>query len=336
MEKVLVSGSQGFIGSYVCQELLRKGYKVEGIDDYSKYGYVVRPQDSHKNFEFTKGTVETYISSVKNVNYIIHCAAKIGGIAYFHKYAYDLLSDNEKLNSSVFDFARHHESLKRIIYISSSMVFERSELFPTPEDHITKCPPPLSTYGASKLIGEYFCKGLKEQYGVDYTIIRPFNCVGVGEEDELGGIETPDGNSKMMLSHVLPDLMYRALKLDYNEPFPILGKGNQVRHYTNGKDLARAIVMCLDSEKAKNEAFNISHPDPMSVLDLLSIVLDTVYGKDRSTRKIKHLDAFEYDVQYRSPDVSKAKEVLGFKAKISVEKSVKEVYNWMKGKIDGI
>ena len=188
---VIVTGSQGFIGSYICSELLSSGYRVVGVDNYSKYGEVKRIHDGEENFELVRGDVEDIselIDSGERVDYIIAGAAMIGGISYFHEYAYDLLATNERILAATFDFAIDRfkkGEFKRIIVLSSSMVFECAKIFPTPEEHVHQCGPPLSTYGFQKLSSEYFCKGAYEQYGVPYTIIRPFNCVGIGEDDIL-------------------------------------------------------------------------------------------------------------------------------------------------------
>src|SRR5208283_2699827 len=89
-------------------------------------------------------------------------AAMIGGIAYFHELAYDLLAENERICASSFDaaiWAHKNAKLRKITVISSSMVFENAVTYPTPEGHQTQCPPPSSTYGFQKLAGEYFAKG---------------------------------------------------------------------------------------------------------------------------------------------------------------------------------
>jgi len=157
MKTVLVTGSQGFIGSYICNDLLERGYLVVGIDNFSKYGKVTRAHDTHENFTLIRADVtdlmsESMISRLDEYafDYIIAGAAMIGGISYFHKYAYDLMAENERIMASTFDFAiREHklDSLKRIMVISSSMVFERTENYPTPESEIDNVPVPLSTYG---------------------------------------------------------------------------------------------------------------------------------------------------------------------------------------------
>jgi len=331
--KILITGSQGFIGSYICQELLNNDYEVIGVDNYSKYGYLKRPQDDHKNFKIHICDVASpqYLKIVdkEKPDMIIGLAAMIGGIAYFHKYAYDLLAENERIMANTFDAAIKSFQdgyTKRIIILSSSMVFEETDVFPTPEEQIKKCYPPQSTYGFQKLATEYFCKGALEQYGLPYTIVRPFNCVGVGEDDAIGEHEITSGNIKLMLSHVLPDLINKTLK--GQDPLHILGEGNQTRCYTNGRDLGRAIRIIIESEKAINNDFNISTPVETSVLELAKEVWKQINGNKPFNYVCD--DPFEYDVQKRIPDVSKAKEILGFEAQISLEQSVKEVINYMK------
>jgi nucleoside-diphosphate-sugar epimerase len=264
----------------------------------------------------------------KDLDYIIACAAMIGGISYFHKYAYDLLATNERILAQTFDLAlRLHkeESLKRILVLSSSMVFESTELYPTPETEVTKCPPPLSTYGFQKLAVEYFCKGAQEQYGLPYTIIRPFNCVGVGEEDSICEEEVMSGNIKLMMSHVLPDLINKILK--GQDPVRILGEGNQVRCYTNGVDIARGIRMAIESDAGLNEDFNISTPTSTTVLELAKLIWSIL--KPDEEFRYESDEAYQYDVQKRIPDVTKATELLGFEAEVGLEESVREVISYM-------
>jgi len=335
MKKIVLTGSQGFIGSYICNELLNNGYKVIGIDNYQKYGKINRPHDNHPNFKLYNIDVLSSefldIVDKERPNMIIAGAAMIGGISYFHKFAYDLLATNERILAQTFDAAikGHKEGyLERIIVLSSSMVFEETTLYPTPETEIKVCPPPSSTYGFQKLASEYFAKGAWEQYGLPYSIIRPFNCVGIGEEESISEHEITSGNIKLMLSHVLPDLINKVLK--GQNPLHILGEGNQVRCYTNGKDLARGIRMVMESEKAVNEDFNISTPQSTSVLELAKIVWDIINPNEEF--KIIHDEPFEYDVQKRIPDVTKAKEILGFETEISLKESVNEVINYLKNK----
>lgn len=331
-KKVLVTGSQGFIGSYVCSELLENDYEVIGVDNFSKYGKVNRRHDNHDNFELIEFdcSKDSFIERIDQYefDYIIAGAAMIGGISYFHKYAYDLLATNERIVANTFDLAINRfkkNQLERILILSSSMVFENVSEWPSSELHLAKCPPPSSTYGFQKLACEFFAKGSWEQYGLPYTIVRPFNCVGIGEEEAIGEHEMLSGNIKLTLSHVVPDLINKCLK--GQDPLHIFGSGDQIRHYTNGKDIARGIRICLENEKAKNEDFNISTAKSTSVLELAKMIWERI-NLEKPFQYVSD-PPFEFDVQKRIPSVKKAKEVLGFEAKISLEKSLDEIIEWM-------
>lgn len=334
--RILVTGSAGFIAGYVVSELLARGHEVVGIDNFSKYGPVSKVYDSHPRYRFVEGDckdVALMTELTADCDQVIAGAAMIGGIAYFHRYAYDLLSENERILASTFDAAIaafKKGRLKKINVLSSSMVFESTTVFPTPEGEQLKSPPPLSTYGFQKLAVEYFARGAAEQYGLPYTIIRPFNCVGLGEGRALGEEEVMSGNVKLAMSHVLPDLAQKALR--GQDPLHILGEGNQVRCYTHGADLGRGIALCVEKPEAVNEDFNLSTARETSVLELAELVWRAVNG-DKPFRYVSD-DPFEYDVQYRVPDVSKAQRVLGFEAQVTLEAAVAEVVEWCRGEVE--
>lgn len=321
MAKILITGSSGFIGGYLVEEFLQQGHKVVGIDNYSKYGPIAKSYDENPNYKFIEGDVKN-VTLLKRLltdcDYLVAGAAKIGGIGYFHEFAYDLLAENERIMASTFDAAinaRKNFKLKKIIVISSSMVFESTQKYPTPESEVMYSPPPKSTYGFQKLACEYFARGAWEQYKLPYTIIRPFNCVGVGE-----------GNVKKAMSHVVPDLIYKILK--GQSPVHILGKGNQIRHYTYGGDIARGIYLATFSEKAHNNDFNISTAESTTVLNLAKLI----WKKINHDKKFNYISdkPFTYDVQKRIPDVRKAKKILDFEAKTSLDEMLDEVISWIK------
>src|SRR5205085_9470738 len=122
-----------------------------------------------------------------------------------------------------------------------------------------RSPPPRSTYGFQKLATEYFAQGAFEQYGLPFTIIRPFNCIGIGESRALGEHEVMSGNVRLAMSHVVPDLVQKIIK--GQNPLHILGSGEQVRHYTYGGDLAKGIRLAIESPEARNEDFNLATPE---------------------------------------------------------------------------
>ncbi|WP_432975399.1 NAD-dependent epimerase/dehydratase family protein [Dactylosporangium sp. CA-233914] len=332
MAKVLVTGSAGFIGGYVVEELLARGYQVVGLDNYSKYGPVTRSYDSHPDYRFVEGDardVDLVTELLDGCEHFIAGAALIGGISYFHAYAYDLLASNERIMASSCDAAiKAHQSgtLKKMTYMSSSMVFESTTTWPSKEGDERQVPPPLSSYGFQKLAVEYFAKAAWDQYKLPYTIVRPFNCVGVGEGRALGEIEVLSGNVKLAMSHVVPDLVQKIIK--GQDPLHILGTGEQVRHYTYGGDLAKGIIAAMESDAALNEDFNISTAESTTVMELAEVIWRKIKGPDVPLRVVSD-DPYEYDVQKRVPDCAKAKEVLGFEATTSLEKMLDEVIPWV-------
>ncbi len=267
------------------------------------------------------------------VDQVVAGAAMIGGISYFHEYAYDLLAENERILAATFDAALDsfkRGRVKKINVLSSSMVYESTSIFPTPEGAQLTSRPPMSTYGFQKLASEYFARGAWEQYRLPYTIIRPFNCVGIGERRALGDAEILSGNVKLAMSHVVPDLVQKVLK--GQDPLHILGDGSQVRHYTYGGDLARGIRLCIESPAAVNEDFNISTARSTTVLELAELIWRKIKGPDVPLRVV-HDPPFDYDVQMRTPDVSKARRVLGFEARTTLEEMLDEVIPWIRDEI---
>lgn len=334
--KILVTGSAGFLGGYLVEELLKHGHEVIGLDNYSKYGKVEKSYDHHPNYRFIQGDakdVHLLKDLIAECDQVVAMAAVIGGITLFHEYAYDLLAENERIIASTFDaaiWAHKNKKLKKINVISSSMVFESTDVYPTPEGEQLRCPPPKSTYGFQKLACEYFAKGAWEQYGLPYTIIRPFNCIGIGEKRAKSDKEVLSGNIKLAMSHVVPDLVQKVLK--GQNPLHILGDGTQVRCYTYGGDLAKGIRLCIESENAVNEDFNLSTPVATTVLELARLIWKKING-DKPFQYVSD-PPYKYDVQKRIPDVSKAKRLLGFEAVTTLEEALDEIIPWIKQQIE--
>lgn len=330
--KTLISGSSGFIGGYVVEELLHRGHDVIGVDNFSKYGQVAKSYDDHPRYQLVEGDArDTALMTelLSDCDHFIAGAALIGGISYFHTYAYDLLANNERIIAASCDAAiKAHQSgrLQKVTYLSSSMVFESTDRWPSVEGDERKVPPPLSSYGFQKLAVEYFAHAAWDQYQLPYTIVRPFNCVGVGESRALGDVEIDSGNVKLAMSHVVPDLVQKVLK--GQDPLHILGSGDQVRHYTYGGDLARGIAECVEREEARNEDFNISTAESTTVLELAELVWTKIKGPDVPFNYVSD-PGFEHDVAKRIPSVEKAERVLGVKATTSLSEMLDEVIPWI-------
>jgi UDP-glucose 4-epimerase len=335
-QKIFVTGSAGFIGGYVVEELLAQGWQVVGIDNYSKYGKITKSYDDHPSYQLIEGDAKN-VGMMKELaedcDHLLAGAAMIGGISYFHEFAYDLLAENERIVASTLDAAIHaHQKgkLKKITILSSSMVFESVDTYPTPEGAELTSPPPLSTYGFQKLACEYFVRGAHQQYGLPYTIVRPFNCVGVGEQRALTDKEVLSGNVKLAMSHVVPDLIQKVIK--GQDPLRILGDGSQVRHYTYGADLAQGIRMAIEHPDAVGEDFNLSTECSTTVLELAELIWKKI-NPDKPFNYVSD-KPFEYDVQKRVPDCSKAKRILGFEATTGLEDILDTVIPWVTEQVE--
>jgi nucleoside-diphosphate-sugar epimerase len=238
------------------------------------------------------------------------------------------LATNERIMASTCDAAIRAFAdgrLEKVTYIGSSMVFESADTWPSFEGQEREIPPPASSYGFQKLAVEYFARAAWDQYRLPYTIVRPFNCVGVGEGRALGEVEVLSGNVKLAMSHVVPDLVQKVLK--GQDPLHLLGDGTQVRHYTYGGDLARGIVLAMSHPAALNEDFNLSTATGTTVIELARLIWSKIRGDDELRWVVD--EPYEHDVQRRIPATDKARRVLGFEATTPLGEMLDEVIPWV-------
>lgn len=334
--KVLVTGASGFIAGYLVEELLGAGYAVVGLDNHSKYGPVDKAYASHPRYRLVVGdakNVSLMKELIEDCDHVVAGAAMIGGISYFHEFAYDLLAENERIVAAAFDAAIWAHGgggpLKKVTLLSSSMVYECADVYPTPEGAQLTSPPPRSTYGFQKLACEYFARGAWEQYRLPYTIVRPFNCVGIGERRALSDREIMSGTVRLAMSHVVPDLVQKVTK--GQDPLRILGSGDQVRHYTYGGDLARGIRTCMEHPAALNEDFNISTAQSTTVRELATLIWRKIRG-DAPFHLVSDAP-YPHDVQKRVPDVRKARDLLGFSCDTPLDQILDEVIPWIEEQV---
>jgi nucleoside-diphosphate-sugar epimerase len=254
--------------------------------------------------------------AMRGCTHVIHLAAIVGGIANFHKLPHTLTEVNNALYNAVFRAALD-EDVHRFTYVSSSMVFEQAQQYPTREDYLPECPTPVSAYGFSKLTGEVYCRAAHAEHGLPYTICRPFNAYGPGEmpDDEPG------------IAHAVPDLIRKSLKR--LKPLPIFGTGEHTRTLTHVDDIADGIVVATGHEAGLNEDFNISAADERTVAEIARICWEAC-GNDPAELEFEHLPSFEVDVVRRWPSVEKAERMLGWTAKIGVHEGIRQTAGWLR------
>ena len=314
MSRVLVTGAGGTIGGAVVRRLL------------SDPAYEVRVSDQRPAPRWMREGCEVHTGDLRDLaqarvatagcSQVIHLAAIVGGIANFHRLPHTLTEVNNALYNSVIRAALDHD-VDRFVYVSSSMVFERAEVFPTPEDYLPDCPIPLSAYGFSKLTGEVYCRAAHEEHGLRFTICRPFNAYGPGEvpDDEPG------------IAHAVPDLITKSLP--GQPPLAIFGSGEQTRTLTHVDDIADGIVTAMASAAAENEDFNISASEEHTVAEIAALIWEAC-GEDPGQLTFEHLPSFEVDVQRRWPSVKKARALLGWEARIGLRDGLAGTVAWLR------
>ncbi len=316
MSRVLVTGGAGTIGAAVVRRLLADpAYEVRVSDQRPA------PQWMRESAEVHTGDLrelEQARAATAGCTHVIHLAAIVGGIANFHRLPHTLTEVNNALYNAVIRAALDAD-VERFTYVSSSMVFERAQLFPTPEDYLPDCPVPHSAYGFSKLTGEIYCRAAHEEHGFPFTICRPFNAYGPGE--------MPDAEPG--IAHAVPDLIAKVLS--GQRPLEIFGSGEQTRTLTHVDDIADGVVAAMSSPAALCEDFNISASRELTVAEIASIVWEAC-GEDPQELELKHLPTFEVDVQRRWPSVEKARRLLGWEAQIGVEEGIAATVRWLRAR----
>jgi UDP-glucose 4-epimerase len=312
--RVLVTGGAGTIGAAVVRRLTsdpRWEVRVADLTD--------PPQWVRESCEVVSGDLREHSvasEAIAGCTHVIHLAAIVGGIRNFHELPFTLIEMNTGLLNGVFRAALE-EGAQRVVYVSSSMVFERATEFPTTEEHVRDTPIPDSAYGFSKLTGEVYCRALHDEFGVPFTICRPFNAYGPGEmpDDEPG------------IAHMVPDLIRKVLA--GQQPLEIFGSGEQTRTITHIDDIADGIVTAMAHPAGENEDFNISAAEELSVAETARIIWEEC-GKPPEEFALEHLPTFRVDVQRRWPSVEKARRLLGWEARIGVREGIRETVDWLR------
>lgn len=317
--KILVCGSEGSLMQAVIPKLIAQGHEVIGLDNLVRYGD--RPGHAKVDYEFVRmdltdrDEVDNIFYAVKP-DYVIQAAARIYGVGGFNKYCADILGEDITLHNNVLRAAADPvNNVKRVVYISSSMVYENCPQDinePVFEAMVDRFPAPYTEYGLSKFAGERLSIAFAKQYGVDYTIWRPFNIITPYEKVN---------NQDLGVSHVFADFIENIVVKKMN-PLPIIGDGSQVRCFTWIDEVADAIATHSFGDATKNEIYNLGNPEPITMKQLAEIIYKEA-GLDGEL-KFETVANYKNDVMVRIPNVNKAKQFLNWEAKKKVTESIRE------------
>lgn len=320
--KILICGSEGSLMQAVIPKLIADGHEILGLDNLKRYGK--RLDIVKEDYEFRlcnlliHNQVEDWFRIFKP-DVVIQAAALIYGVGGFNKYCADILGQDISLHNNVIRAAVRH-NVKKIVYMSSSMVYEccpQDLKTPVTEDMPEDYPAPKTEYGLSKFTGERLTKAVAKQYGLSYTIWRPFNIITPYEqadEQEIG------------ISHVFADFMENIIIKKQN-PLHIIGNGQQIRCFTWIDDIASGIADNIDNDVTDNEIFNLGNPEPTSMIGLALIIQDAAIRHglipDEQLNMVSTRE-YPYDVQVRVPNINKARKLLLWNPTKKVQESVDE------------
>lgn len=300
--KIVVTGSEGSLMQAVIPKLLQNGHSVLGIDNLYRYG--VQSKGAGVDYEFFNQDLidrDAVIKLTKHADAVLHGAAKLYGVLGLLHYRADILADDSAIVGNVLRACVENQ-IPRMVFMSSSMVYDscvQDVNVPLVETMTDSCPLPKTDYGLGKLVSERMCEAFRQQYGVDYTIWRPFNIVSPHEQSmtEIG------------FSHVLPDFVNHIVIKKLN-PLPIIGNGEQIRCFTWIDDVAEIIADHSFSPASCNQIFNVCNVEPTTMKTAARIIYESAIGNPDQLQFSSSKD-YVHDVKIRIPSVQKLQSLLG-------------------------
>lgn len=299
--------------------LLEAGWEVTGVDNERRHGKADRKRNyRYYSEDLVSPSVARQLSEQQHM--VLQAAATIYGVGGFHRYPASILSNDLALHGNLLRSAVA-AGVSRFVYISSSMVYERCSHAPSPEDDPCLTDRlPSTDYGLSKLVGERMCRAFSQEFGLTYTVWRPFNILTPFEE----------ASQDRGVSHVFADFKRRIVD-ERQAELELIGDGMQVRCFTWIQDVASAIAEHSFSPLTADNTFNLGNPRPVTMRELAQLMFERardrrMFGRDTSLT-FKPGPTFEDDVLYRMPSVDRAKALLGWEPSLSLEAALDKCFD---------
>lgn len=325
MAKIFITGCEGSLMQEVIPLLYKAGHEIVGVDNLFRYGQrgVNFRENVYKYYQEDAGNLSDEAKAdLLSSDYVIQAAARIFGVGGFHKYPADILGFDVSIQQHILStIANGEEKKPHVVFISSSMVYEMCHTKLAnlaTEGDFEHVPPPRTEYGLSKYVGERLLKAYNKQYGIPYTIWRPFNIITPHETSD---------STEIGISHVFADYIENIVKAQLN-PLPIIGDGKQVRCFTWIGDIAECIAGNITNPATINEDFNIGNLEIYSMRQLAEEIRETAQNlglipKDNKPLDFETVKEYTDDVRIRIPNVDKVKKMLGWKAKTKTSESIR-------------
>lgn len=302
-KRIFITGGAGFIGSTLVGQLIEDN-EITIFDNLSRNALSKTSYIKHKNLRLEVGNVldiDQIRKSIKKSDIIVHCAG-IAGIDTVVKNPIKTMQVNMIGSANVLEAASELPTCERVICFSTSEVFGQRALSSAETDTTIIGPVGEArwTYAVSKLAEEHLAISYWKEKRLPTTVVRPFNIYGPNQVGE-GAIRI---------------FIERAIK---NEPLEIHGDGTQIRAWCYVDDMVNAVLLAMHNEKAIGESFNIGNARSVETIFGLA---NTVIRVLKSESVIKFSHRKFADVELRIPSTHKAKELLGFEAKVNLEEGI--------------
>lgn len=318
MQTALVAGGAGFIGSYLCKRLLRDRYKVICVDSLitgAKENIEELLPNSH--FKFIKEDITKLIRQVANQNskadYVFHLASpaspnKKSKKSYIN-YPIETLLANSLGTYRLLELAKDMSA--RFLYASSSEVYGDPAVSPQNEEYFGNVNPngTRSMYDEGKRFGEAMTMAYVRKFNIDGRITRIFNTYGPYMQKDDG--------------RVVSNFINQAIK---SEPLTVYGEGTQTRSFCYIDDMVEGITRAMFTEGLNGQVVNLGNPDERIILDLATMVKEIAGSRS----KIIHEELPQDDPKRRKPDITKARQLLGWSPKVNLEDGLRITVKYFK------
>ena len=314
MKTVLITGGAGFLGSHLTDKFLSKGWYVIVLDNLitgsiDNISHLI----GKENFKFIKHDVTDYLFFEEKIDLILHFACPASPFDYFQHPIHTMKVDSLGTLNTL-GLARNKNA--RYVFASTSEIYGSPQVHPQTEEYWGNVNPIgiRSVYDEAKRFSEAMCMAYYREHGIDIRISRIFNTYGT--------------RMKLTDGRVIPTFISQALS---GKDITIFGDGSHTRSFCYVDDLIEGVFDLSDSENLNGRVMNLGNPDEFSIKSLAEIIISLT----GSQSNIIYQDIPEDDPPIRKPDITKAKELLGFSPKISLEEGLKNIIPWFQKKLDG-
>lgn len=312
-QKILVTGGAGFIGSWICDVLVKQGARVTCVDNLaSGLEKNIRGLIGKENFDFIQHDISNPIEFKENFDLVMHLASRASPFE-FDKFPIQILKANTLGIWVSLGIAKRQNA--RFVYTSTSEVYGDPDpkFVPTPESYNGNVNPvgPRSCYDEAKRAGEAFVTAYRNQHGLDTRIVRIFNTYG------------PRMRAGDIYGRVVPRFIDQALS---GKPITIFGDGSQTRSFTYVADQVEGILRLAFSKDASGEVVNIGNDRETSIIELAELIKNMASAKSEIVFQPLPKD----DPKRRCPNITKAKNLLGWMPRTNLEEGLRKTIEWFK------